>query len=467
MKYYHSDATFRYSMPSTKLLVLGIVTAISGMGVMGIIFLLQRITGGQTLDMAWLNPVFQFLHTVAGIALIIGIFCISFAPLIFFTISDAGRIRYSVRKGLFCYQYGNPLHLKDHERLPEIRCRKQRDGLFELTISATSSSVEDIMKLSSQISSMLNKKYRRYAVTRTVPDLSYNSVAFYIEDVTVDNSLTFRDVSELRPKGPTELRIDRINSISLQYSQSILVAGKTRSGKTTAVISLLLQALLMGRDSYGSRILIIDPKQAELSRLPHAVTLDEDGGARAVLQAMGEFADTISRRQKVLNELSGEEGNAVQWWNAGMHPSFVFIDEYVALRSLFPKRSSKDEPDYCQASFDSLLKRIVTMGASSGSFAIISIAEASVDESGGGIPAMVRSACSTKILFRPTLPEARLLWNSEMLEGFSSGRIYKAGDAWFSSTDGIHDMPAYVHFPVMEFGEYRELGRLLEQYYAK
>ena len=103
------------------------------------------------------------------------------------------------------------------------------------------------------------------------------------------------------------------------------------------------------------------------------------------------------------------------------------------------------------------------MGASSGSFIIISIAEASVEE--GGLPAMLRSAMGTKILFKPTLPEARLLWDSDKLQDFQNSRIYGAGDAWFSSQDGVHDFPSYVHFPVMDFPVYRELGRLLSEYY--
>lgn len=468
MRHYNKNATFRYAIPSAKLLALGMLATLAGTGILGIAQMIAKFVKSMPGDITRFDPVFIFLYPLAIIILFIGTLCFPTTLILFAGMSDASRIKYAVRKGLFQYQYGNPLHLKDHEKLPNIKCKKQRDGLFALTISAISRPVEDIMELSSHISSMLNKKYQRYAVTRTVADLAFNSVTFFIEDVTVNNSLFVHDVSGLCSKEPTKLKIDKIHSIDLTCSQSMIFVGKTRSGKTTAVISLLLQVLRMGQDDYGSRIVIIDPKQAELSRLPHTVTLDEDGGARTILETMREFADTISRRQKILNDLSEKEGNAVKWWDAGMKPSFLFLDEYVALRSLLPKRPSKDEPDYCLAEFDALLKRIVTMGASSGSFAIISIAEASVDESsGGGIPAMIRSACTTKILFKPTLPEARLLWNSEMLADFNAGRIYKAGDAWFSSTDGVHDIPAYTHFPMMEFGEYRELGRLLEQYYNK
>lgn len=135
---------------------------------------------------------------------------------------------------------------------------------------------------------------------------------------------------------------------------------------------------------------------------PHVVSLGPDGDAHAILEALALFAESIKKRQSVLNDRSAETGDAVHWWDAGFHVSVLFLDEYVALRTMFPKRASKEDPDYCLATFDGLVKRIVTMGASAGCYAIISIAEASVEE--GGLPSMVRSACSTRTLFRPTCP---------------------------------------------------------------
>ena len=49
-----------------------------------------------------------------------------------------------------------------------------------------------------------------------------------------------------------------------------------------------------------------------------------------------------------------------------MHPSILFLDEYVACRTMFPVKPPKGNEDYCLATFDGLIKRIVTMGASVG-----------------------------------------------------------------------------------------------------
>ena len=405
----------------------------------------------------------QYLLSAHRLLFTIGIAFLVCSVVVGLLTTDAMKIAIQVRRKLCCYRYGNPLHLKEGEILPKIKCKRKEFGIYELTVLATTNTVEEIQEISSSISSSLNRRYKKYAVTVTNVDVAFNEVTFKIEDVAVDRTLYIKSIEELRQTDVTKLIVQKGTSIDLTTSGSMLMAGKTRSGKTTSIICLLLQVLLSGRDDFGSEIMIIDPKQAELSRLPHVYTLDENGEAKQILEALQRFADTIVKRQQILNDLSEKNGDVVHWWDASFKVSLLFIDEYVSARTVFPKRATKEEADYSLATFDGLIKRIVTMGASTGSYVIISIAEASVEE--GGLPAILRSAMTTKILFKPTLPEARLMWGSDKLKDFSAGRVYGAGDAWFSSTDGIHDEVSYVHFPVMDLTVYRELGKLLEEYY--
>ena len=464
MIYYHSDSNYlQYAPIQIKLAIsagcaflIGILFAYSYNSISPAQGEMESF-GELGNSLAVLSSNFCIIATFAAIILT----CLSVYFYLF--MPDTMRICSMIQQGLYQPSRGNPLHLRDGDLLPKISCKCVAHGVYNLTISAQQSvSVDTLVDAAPAISAALNRKYQRYAVVQVDADIAFRTVTFIIEDVLIDRSITFTSSAEMQPESPTMLRGDQTTYIDLTTSGSMLIAGKTRSGKTTGVITLLMQALSCGPDDYGSSITIIDPKQAELSRLSHTVTLDTNGEATTILETLKLFTSSTVRRQQILNDLSEQKGDAVKWWDANFHPSFLFIDEYVACRSLFPKKASKDS-DYCLETFDGLIKRIVTMGASAGCFAIISIAEASVQE--GGLPAMLRSAMSTKILFRPSRAEGLLMWDREKLDNFVGDRVYNAGDAWFSSTDGMHDAVSYVHFPVMDFPAYRELGQLLKEYY--
>lgn len=240
----------------------------------------------------------------------------------------------------------------------------------------------------------------------------------------------------------------------------MIVAGKTRSGKTYGILSILMPVLLHGADRHGSKIVVIDPKTAELSRCG-AISPGNSGDMSPIIKALEEFNELRCDRQSYLNDVADREGDAVRWWDAGLKPSFIVIDEYVALRSMLPKRATKGDCGINQEKFDALLRQIVTMGASAGCFAIISIAQASVGS--GGLPSMLLDAMGTKILFRPTLSEGLYLWTKEELSAMSN-RHTVAGEAWISSDDGEHASVTRVRFPSMEFPAYSAFRNLLGCY---
>lgn len=450
----------RFALPGTVIAVLGALSLLLAIaaGLLG--WVAWNASAGRYLS--FLLPFARFLLSGGIVFSVFSALLFVLAVVVHIRTPDRMKMAAQVRKALLSHEFGNPLGLKEGQRLPKVRCTDKGAGVYEISISAVSSTIEQLEKVSSSISSALSRKYSQYAVSQTDADIAYNEIRFLLTDVTVDRSLTVHFPEEMKQADVTKLIVQDGTYIDLTTSGSMLVAGKTRSGKTTAVIALLMQVLMFGPDKHGSLIMIIDPKRAELSRLPYTYTLDEDGKAKKILKAIRRFVDTVRERQQYLNKLSEKIGDAVKWWKVGMHPCFLFIDEYVGLRSILPKRSTKDDPDYSLEIFDGLLQLIVTTGASAGCFVIISIAEASVQE--GGLPSMIRSACSTKILFRPTLPEGRLMWDSDKLKDMLP-RVYGPGDAWLSSTDGVHDNVCFVHFPVMDFQVYKELRRLLEEYF--
>lgn len=371
-------------------------------------------------------------------------------------------IRQMLRYRLFSKAGGNPLGLKNDSVIPSLTVKDDGEGRYSVIIDTTACSADTLVKLPKIISSGLIDDYAGWAVVAVDEDPASSFVSYIIEDVTRSRKIVATHLEDIYGDCLSIIMIQKGFVLDLTKSGSILICGKTRSGKTTAVESILLQILVHGPDEFGSKVLILDPKGAELSRLPHTLSPDEEGSAKGMLQALREFEQTRRSRQKVLDDLSEQHGRPVMWWNAGMHPSVLFIDEWVAFQALMPKRAPKDDPDYSLQALQDMVKIIVTMGASAGCYVILSTAEASVESA--GVPSMIRSAMGTKILMRPTKQEGMLLWSSEKMEALPERR-YVQGDAWVSSTDGVHDNPSFVQFPELKFQEYEVLRKLLNRYY--
>ena len=76
--------------------------------------------------------------------------------------------------------------------------------------------------------------------------MAFNSVTLAVEDATIDRILYCDSVEDLHSGKPHILAVQKGRFHRSLDVGSMLVAGKTRSGKTTGIIALLLQALLAG-----------------------------------------------------------------------------------------------------------------------------------------------------------------------------------------------------------------------------
>lgn len=448
------EPRLRWSFPTTKLGVLA-----GGIGLLSVaVALVAHQIGLNFPVVAKYAYQFQGYATYSAV----GLFLVALLALIMHIwLPRRWAIYFYVRKALYAHRFGNPLGLKKGAKLPRLQVKKIGED-YLLTIYTASVTIEKIAAAQSAISSAFRGRLRHYAATKPDADIASSYLRFTISDVVKDRSITVTSTADLlMHRQVTRLAIQSDIYLDLTSSGSMLLAGKTRSGKTTGAIALLLQILSHGADAHGSRVVIVDPKQAELSRLPGVLTLDEAGNPDPIVQGVLDFQKHIATRQKVLNELSEQTGRAMKWWDAEMHPSVLFLDEFVALRSMLPARLTKDMTGYSREQFDSALRKILTMGASAGCFVMLSIAQANAEQ----LPTMLRDAFSTRILFRPTLDEGALMWDRAALTALPP-RIYAPGEAWFSSSDGLHDQVTTVRFPrpSPEFEEYGELARLLRAY---
>lgn len=379
--------------------------------------------------------------------------------------SDERRIKYLIIKRLCKVSYGNPLHLIEGEIAPNVYVVKTEGG-YRIRIECESAKYEDVVNLETTISDCLRGKFGNYAVISKEEDIAGRFVDYYVEDIVsnFNKQNVYYSIKDI----PTDItKIYIRDDVYIDYSKvlnsSAIIAGKSRSGKTTAIIStFLLPILKLGKDDFGSRVIIIDPKSAELSLCPHVLAPKIDGNVEHILNAIRNFNKLRIHRQKIINDACKKSGRARKWFDIGMKPSILFIDEFVSMQDMFPKKTTKEKPNYSLTEFQGLLRQIATQGASAGCFLILSTAEASVGT--GGLETAVNNACGIRILFKPSKEEARFLWSTEKLEVLRE-RQYTAGDAWFSADDGNNNSVKFIKFPRLEFGEYKALSQLLAKYY--
>ena len=204
MRTYHHDAgPLAYASPGVILLVAGgaafLLAGVLALGCRGL-----AAAAGVPL----VGAVGRMMGQAAAVGLCVGIASLIAAVAVHIRTSDCAKIRHKVRRALWCPRYGNPLHLQEGELLPTVSCKNTlRIGVYDLTISAGAVTVETIAGAASAISSALNGKYVRYAVTQTDTGVAYDRVTFQLEDVLVDRSLTYATVKEMRPTNPTRLQV--------------------------------------------------------------------------------------------------------------------------------------------------------------------------------------------------------------------------------------------------------------------
>lgn len=460
MSRWSKDKYLRYCSPTPKMIIFGVVL-LCITGVIKVFELLAII-------------IMEELHTNVNVDFSGVIACLLYCSLLIIICSileyvlrsDRRNIKYIVRRRLCASSFGNPLHLRDGEVEPYIEVIKTDRG-YKILVDCMSANFNDVASLEMVISGCLRNKYGNYAVVMKEEDIAGRFVEYYIEDVVAGYSKQsiYNSVADV-PANTTRIFIR--NDVYIDYGRvlnaSAIVSGKSRSGKTTAIIStFLIPFLKLGRDKFGSEIIIVDPKSAELSLCPHVLSPDENGSVEHILNAIRRFNELRVKRQKYINDACRESGKAHKWFELGMHPSVLFLDEFVSIQDMFPKKAPKEKPDYSLADFQGLLRQIATQGASAGCFLILSTAEASVGT--GGLESAVNNACGIRILFKPSKDEARYLWSTDKLEVLRERR-YSAGDAWFSADDGVNNSVRFVKFPKIEFGEYEALSELLDSYYC-
>lgn len=241
----------------------------------------------------------------------------------------------------------------------------------------------DLDRLAEDVSGSFRGRLANYAVTSSRIAPNGNEFVLTLEDVGSDR--TWRPATLEEMKQPTHvLRLQKDLTINLADRPHLIYYGKSGSGKSTSLISVLMQALMWA----GSQIYIADPKR-EFSALSDFYPLDRLAvEADEVIAMLDRVCDIVRDRQIVVSDgVKERQQMGLRAYDLGLPPVVVMIDEVSALMASMDSKAKKE--------FLSLLTQIVMKGRSVSCFLILGNQSALAEK---GITTDIRGQIATKVV---------------------------------------------------------------------
>lgn len=333
----------------------------------------------------------------------------------------------AITKSLLATMSVNRLKDTPYISVPSVTVCDSRPSHFSVEVEKLAG-MYDIDKLTEDINSSFRGKLGRYAVTSAMISVDGLFYKFVLEDVASDK--TWRPATLKQMEQPSHvLTLQEDLTVNLADFPHIIVWGKSGSGKSTTLISLLVQALMWSK----SEIYIADPKN-EFSAMSEfypadriAVEVDD------VLRMLAHVCDIISQRQKVVAEgVKTHQKMGLRAYDLGLSPIVVMADEIGSLVASMDSKQKKE--------FLALVTQIVQKGRSVSCFAIFGTQSPKTDNT---LSSDIRSQFATKILLGSASGE-----NQRM--AFDGGLATKGNIERFKGfyvSDGKTEQPMLFHVP--------------------
>ena len=207
MYYRARNPALKYAAPSTKLIVLGAIPIPLAIALAILANMVSKIAPGYVLNETMIATVYEVVTTTFYAVLGVSVGMIVIGVLLHVVMPNRWRIYYMILVGLFCAESGNPLGLREGELLPRIKVYNGiKPGRYAIYIYAGSVPIANVVKASQSISSLLNGRFRRYAVVETAVEEAFSEVHFWIENVKIDKSLHLFGSGENSHFAPGEKR---------------------------------------------------------------------------------------------------------------------------------------------------------------------------------------------------------------------------------------------------------------------
>ena len=350
----------------------------------------------------------------------------------------------AVTKSLLATMSVNRLQDTPFISVPSVRVCDSRPSHISVEVEKLAGMYE-VEKMKEDINASFRGKLGGYAVTSamiTVDGLFYR---FVLEDVA--SNKTRRPATLKQMKQPSHvLTLQEGLKINLADFPHIICWGKSGAGKSTTLISLLVQALMWSK----SEIYIVDPKN-EFNAMSEfypanriAVEIDD------VLRMLAYVCDKISSRQKIVVEgVKIHQKMDLRAYDLGLPPIVVMADEIGSLVASMDSRQKKE--------FLALVTQIVQKGRSVSCFAIFGTQSPKTDTT---LSSDIRSQFATKILLGSASGETqRMAFDGEVA---TKGNIERFKGYYVS--DGKTEQPMLFHVPDLHSHSLNDLKIIKKAY---
>lgn len=228
-----------------------------------------------------------------------------------------------------------------------------------------------------------------------------------------------------------EISLDSNNKIKFGH---LLISGKTGSGKTYALLSILMQLMIK-----HSNVSIVDYKNSDLSIAASLSKIQFANNSTDSIVLMQQFLDDMNKRKQEIQELSyGKIGLDFESLNLKSH--YLIIDEYSALIYAL----SKEQKIECM----NVLNQIILQGRQLGFFVILSMQQANASL----IPTNLRD----QFQFRCVMGNSEKMTYQVVFSDYNEEDFYmqkKTGQALYTMDNILGNRLCFFPFFEFDLGE--------------
>lgn len=288
----------------------------------------------------------------------------------------------AVTRSLLATMSVNRLQDTPHISVPHVAvCASTLPAYISVEIEKLAG-MYDIEKMTEDINASFRGKLADYAVTSALITENGLTYKFNLEDKGSDKTWRPATLKAMKQKSHV-LKLQKGLSINLADSPHVIIWGKSGSGKSTAILAIILQLFMQGAETY-----FIDPK-TEFSAFKEFYPADmiaED--TESILELLRRICSEMRARQKeVARGVRERKKLGLRAYDLGMKPLVVVADEIGSAVAMMDSKQKKE--------FLGLLTQIVQKGRSVSCFAIVGTQSPKVETT---LSSDIRQQFATKVL---------------------------------------------------------------------